>query len=148
MQINVFTNVNLILLSLGYMMGIESTLWKLSCCNAFGSTISFSCTPLFDSFAYEKQRKKNNFTFLVFYLGHITLHVIPCIFILYNLPENIEIHTCIIAFGIKVLWAFLTCGSIYLNDVYVPMEKNVWESTWFISFLSHFFPLFLIYIKR
>ena len=144
MKVNVFTNVNLLLLLLGYSLGIQSTLWKLSCCNMFGSTISFSCTPLFDSTAYERQREKNSFTVFVFYCGHIILHIIPCIFILYNLPKNIEIYTCVIAFGLKLSWAFLTCGSIYLNDVYVPMNKNVWRNIWLVSFLSHFSPLFLL----
>ena len=141
---NVFTVINLFFLWIGYIMGIQSTLWKISCCNMFGSTISFSCVPIFDPSAYEKQRKKNNYTIFIFYMGHIILHITPCIFILYNLPKNIEIYTCMIAFGLKVFWAFMTCGSIYLNNVYVPMKKSVWRNIWFISFLSHFFPLFFL----
>ena len=147
MKLNVFTIVSLTFMSLGYVMGLDSTLWKVSCCNIFGSTISFSCVPFWDSLAYKKQREKNNFSISVFYIGHIVLHIVPCIFICYNLPMDIDIYTCINAFGIKLLWAYITNGSIYLDNVYVPMEKNVWEKMWFVSFVSHFLPYFLIYTK-
>ena len=144
MKINVFTNVNLVLLLLGYVFGLESTLWKISCCNTFGSTMSFSCVPFFDSLAYKKQRKKNNFSLVLFYTGHIVLHVLPCMFIYYNLPENMNLYTCVSAFGLKLLWAYFTCGSIYLDSVYVPLEKSVWEKVWLVSFVSHFIPVFSV----
>lgn len=143
MQINVFTNVNLVLLSLGYVLGPESTLWKISCCNAFGSTVSFSCVPFFDSLAYQKQREKNKFSLVLFYVGHIVLHVLPCTFIYYNLSKDINVYTCVSAFGLKLLWAYFTCGSIYLDNVYVPLEKSIWKKVWFVSFVSHFIPFFL-----
>ena len=142
MKKNVFTNVNLTLLFLGYIMGVHTKLWKMSCCNAFGSTACFSCAPLFDSTVFERQREKNNLTILVFYTGHIVLHIFPCIFILYKFQGAIDTFTCTIAFGIKVLWAYLTCGSIYLDTIYVPMEKRVWQKLWAISFSFHFFPFF------
>ena len=144
MNINTFTLINLILLTYGYALGTQSFLWKISCCNIFGTTISFSCVPFFDSYAYERQRKKRNFTVFTFYMGHFVLHVLPCMFVYYNLPFNIYISTCIMAFGLKILWAICSCGNIYLNDIYVTMENNVWEKVWMISLISHFLTLFLI----
>ena len=139
----VFTNFNLLLLIIGYNLGIKSDLWCISCCNMFGTFVSFSIVPFYDKTAYKRQRIDHNVSGFLFYTGHVILHICPIIFILLHVPVNIGIWHCYIAFMFKLLWAYVSCGSIYLDKVYTKLSKDIWEKVWLLSFFSHFLPIII-----
>ena len=140
MKLLVFTNVYLVLMCVGFMMGFDSSLWSIVCSLAFGSTIAFSVLPVFDDTAFQRQRIKNDFSIFVFYFGHFLLHILPCIFFIYNPPLSVSIFHIWIAHIIQLSWAYMVQGSIFLDDVYVPLQRHVWYKIWAITFMFHYLP--------
>jgi hypothetical protein len=142
MKLLVFTNIYLVLMCLGFMMGFESSLWSVVCSLAFGSTVAFSVVPVFDETAFQRIRMKNGFSMPVFYFGHILLHILPCIFFIYNPPLSVSIFHTWLAHIIQLSWAFIIHGSIFLDNVYVPLQRHVWYKMWAITLVCHYLPLF------
>lgn len=139
-----FTNVNLIGLAWGYWRGDKSHLWRISCCHAIGSTLSFSLLPFLDPTAYARQRKKHNWSAATFYAGHLCLHVLPCAFIVYHRPPcDVRIFDCVMAHVTQLAWAYGVSGSIYLDNIYVSLDRLTWRRAWYITMLGHYVPLFM-----
>ena len=136
----VFTNIYLCIMAIGYLMGYQSLLWSIACNLAFGSAIPFSLLPLFDPTAYCRQRQKHHLSVCLFYVGHIILHILPCIFIIYHPPRPLYFHISL-AQIIKVLWAYCIVGSIYPDTIYVSLEKHVWHKMWVLVVICQHIPL-------
>lgn len=128
---------------MGYNQGLDSHTWAISSCLAWGSTVSFSLVPMFDKTVYKRQRKKHGFSLSVFYAGHVLLHIVPCVLVSIHFPQRVTMVHCWMAHFVQLTWAWVAQGSIYLNDLYVFMEKRHWEYSWAITFLFHYTPLFV-----
>lgn len=135
-----FTHVYLTLMCIGFMMGVESVLWSVACNLSFGSTISFSLLPFFDETAYQRQISKLGISVSVFYIGHVILHILPCVFIMYYPPQSVSLVHVWVAHIIKLLWAYCIQRSIFLDQVYVPLQTHVWYKMWALSFVCHYIP--------
>lgn len=137
-----FTNIMIITFLIGYYLGTDTKIWSVSSCLVFGSTISFSFVPYLDSTVYKRQMKKFGYTKIVFYTGHFMLHIVPCIIIVCH-PPVVSIYECFLANIIQLTWAFVVQGSLYLDNVYVPMKKEHWIIAWKLTIAFHYTPYIL-----
>jgi len=135
----VFTNVFLTMLMYGLYLGRSSHFYSVSCCCAYGSTISFSLLPFFDITAYKRHRDNKGFSVFVFYSGHFVLHILPCILILFYPPLNIHILHGLLANIVQLSWALLYANTLYLDNVYSKLSKRNWNILWGIALLFHYF---------
>ena len=125
---------------IGFMLGVNSFLWSVSCNLASGSILSFSLIPVFDKTAYRRQRLKFDISVTYFYLGHFMLHILPCAFIMYYPPQSVSILHVWVAHIIQIGWAYCVQGSLFVDDIYVPLKKQTWYKLWTLAFMGHYIP--------
>ena len=133
-----FTNINLVALCVGYALGTHSHTWAVASAQMIGSTLAFMTLPILDTTAYARQRSRHGYTIRVFYTGHLVLHILPCLTILANLPTQISLMHAIIANCTQMLWAIASTGTLYVDSVYIPLAKGVWQCLWVVTLFGHY----------
>lgn len=98
-----------------------------------GCTVSFSCTPLLDEYAFARMRRRHGWSVSTFWLGHMVIHFIPILLVWRERVE--EVHG-ITAVAVHFMWYWIASkGTWSLDDVYVPIEGGV-RAWWWLTCLA------------
>ena len=121
--------------------------------NSMAIVTSFHFPLLVDATAYQKVLDWNDVSPMVFWVGDIVIHFIPCLIGVLLFPPGKEKEIRIVhglATGTAhVSWALLNHQTIILNDAYIEISDLLWICTWFVAFATHLgIPLLYILIRR
>lgn len=96
-----------------------------SICTLWSVFVTFSCVPLFEPTAYERMRRKHNWTFLQFHAGNVVLHVVPLLVVFGK--ACVRLRHAILSSFCRLAWSCLVSrGSMRLDDAYVPLAPATW----------------------
>jgi len=115
--------------------------------NFVGLSASFQVSILLDNTSFSRLSNVCNWTMTQFHIINFLSHILP-VFILTGLilqdpvtyvnslnPVGIHAGWCTALFHLS--WAFFTVGGLDLSILYVPFDKYVWYTMWFVSVVAH-----------
>lgn len=115
--------------------------------NFVGLSASFQVSILLDNTCFSRLSDVCNWTMTQFHIINFLSHILP-VFILTGLivqdpvtyvnslnPVGIHAGWCTALFHLS--WAFFTVGGLDLSILYVPFDKYVWYTMWFVSVVAH-----------
>ena len=126
-----FTSVSLFLFAAGCAFG-NDTLLCISKGTLWGTAVSFSVAPCFDSTAYSRLREKNGWSLFQFWAGNVVLHFLP-LYAVRNVHPH-PVHSTVSAL-LHFWWAMVeSAGTWSLSHVYVPLPTRTWVKLLCIAF--------------
>lgn len=107
-----------------------ATLAHVGSCLLWGVAVSFSLVPLFDSSAYERMRRKHNWSYGLFWTGNIALHYLPLLWT----PRQIHWYAGFAAAAVHRGYMWLLAA--YMNSMYVPLPLAAWVTLGRVAYVT------------
>lgn len=131
-------------------------LYPMCICNTSALTLTWYSSILFVDCSLPKRMiEKFGWNILIYIMGEIMLHIMPCLFIrhIYNdfhKHKHLLIHHQLIYVHHAGLYSLLFCyffavvfqNGFALNEVYVNLQPFQWNILWSINALSHIGTMF------
>ena len=136
-RLNFFTNINVVFFFINiYNVNIYN-LYAINTCLSWIIFITFNSSILLDNTSFERIRIKEQYSYLQFHVGNFVLHTIPCIYMYYYPALTIEYKHSMTAIILMFLWSYIvTKGSMDLSDIYIKLDKKIYNRLYFISIMS------------
>ena len=130
-----FTDYNCCLLFICYITNFQCNfLHCITTCWCWTIFITFNCSVLLDNTSFTRMANRLNVNMLTFHVGNILVHNLPCYVVYKYYPVNIYFLHGLIALLIKFLWIYYnTNGTLDLQDIYIPFEKNTIKKLYILS---------------
>lgn len=124
--------------------------------NSIAIMTSFHLGFLLDKTAYSRIMHWGGCNRVTFQIYNAMGHIAPVFLSWYQvhkMHDDITPKRLWLAGGISccahICWALLTCGSMDLSRVYIPMRKRHWRYMWCAAVVGHYVPfLFKVVMNR
>jgi hypothetical protein len=128
--------------------------------NSAAVVTSFHFPLLIDDTVYQKVLDWNGVSPMVFWVGDIAIHFIPCLIgiILFHEERHgknerkerqVRIVHGLVTATAHFSWAMLTHHTLLLNNAYIEISDLLWICTWIVAFATHIgIPILFIFNQR
>ena len=113
----------------------------VSAVNAVFVWACFHTAYVVDNTCFGRMRSKNRWTLWQFHAGNFVFHHLPLMASLCDLPDLTLLEVAMAGTVFLAWLVYVTNGSMYPNNVYVPMARKTWN----ICYLSGCFACLALY---
>ncbi len=136
-KLNCFTHYNIISLLFCIYYNEFYNLYAITTCWSWSIFITVHSAILYDKNAYVKIRKKININFIEFHIGNFILHSVPCIYIYFNPPNNVNYYNCFLSLFLKYFWIYISTNkTMDLSNIYANFSKKIEKRLYLTSILG------------
>ena len=127
LKFNAFTHYNLISLLFCIFNNNYINYYAITTCWSWSIFITFYSAVIYDNNAYVRLRKKINTNFMEFHFANFALHGIPCVYIYFYPPNNINYYHSLISMFLKYFWIYISTNkTMNLSNIYIKFsDKNI-----------------------